>query len=76
LIRLAWSAVARLAIAPLQDVLNLGGHARMNVPGQANGNWRWRVRFDEFRSESIDRLAEWTRLYNRTPAKRIASTTE
>jgi 4-alpha-glucanotransferase len=42
LIELAWSSVAALAMAPLQDVLNLGKEARMNVPGRAEGNWRWR----------------------------------
>ena len=42
LIELAWSSVAALTIAPLQDVLDLGTGARMNVPGRANGNWRWR----------------------------------
>jgi len=42
LMRLAWSSVAALTIAPLQDVLNLGSAARMNVPGRAEGNWRWR----------------------------------
>jgi 4-alpha-glucanotransferase len=35
---------ARLAVAPLQDLLELGGEARMNVPGTAEGNWRWRAR--------------------------------
>lgn len=42
LMRLAWSSVAGLAVAPLQDVLNLGAEARMNVPGRADGNWAWR----------------------------------
>jgi 4-alpha-glucanotransferase len=42
LIGLAWSSMAALAIAPLQDLLNLGAEARMNVPGRASGNWRWR----------------------------------
>lgn len=42
LMQLAWSSVAALAIAPLQDLLNLGKEARMNVPGRADGNWRWR----------------------------------
>jgi len=42
LMRLAWSSKAALTIAPLQDLLNLGGEARMNVPGRAAGNWRWR----------------------------------
>ncbi len=39
---LAFSSVAALAIAPLQDLLNLGKEARMNVPGSIEGNWRWR----------------------------------
>ena len=43
LIRLAWSSAAALAIAPLQDLLNLGPEARMNVPSRAEGNWRWRA---------------------------------
>jgi 4-alpha-glucanotransferase len=42
LMQLAWSSRAALAIAPLQDVLNLGTEARMNVPGRTEGNWRWR----------------------------------
>jgi 4-alpha-glucanotransferase len=42
LLRLAWESTAALAIAPLQDLLNLGRGARMNVPGRADGNWRWR----------------------------------
>ena len=46
LLRLAWSSVAALAMAPLQDVLNLGAEARMNVPGRAEGNWRWRCTED------------------------------
>ena len=42
LMGLAWSSRAALAIAPLQDLLNLGREARMNVPGRAGGNWGWR----------------------------------
>ncbi len=42
LMHLAWSSPAALAIAPLQDLLNLGEEARMNVPGLAQGNWAWR----------------------------------
>jgi hypothetical protein len=33
LLQLGWSSPAALAIAPLQDVLNLGKEARMNRPG-------------------------------------------
>ena len=69
LIRMAWSSVAVLAIAPLQDVLGLGGEARMNVPGVAGGNWEWRFRPDQFRAGMIERLTEWTERYNRVPVK-------
>lgn len=41
-IRLAMTSVANIAIFPLQDVLGLGGNARMNFPGSAEGNWEWR----------------------------------
>ena len=43
LLRLAWSSGAALALPPFQDVLGLGAEARMNVPGRAEGNWRWRA---------------------------------
>jgi 4-alpha-glucanotransferase len=76
LIRSGWSSVARIAIAPVQDLLSLGNEARMNKPGVATGNWRWRFRAEQFRPELISRLAEFTTLYNRAPqveAKRTAS---
>lgn len=57
LIEVAWSSVAALAITPLQDLLNLGKEARMNVPGRPDGNWRWRAT-EEMLS---DRRFEWLR---------------
>ncbi len=64
-IRLAWSSVAVVAIAPLQDLLRLGNEARMNTPSTSEGNWRWRFRDDQLRPEMIEWLAEITHLYNR-----------
>jgi 4-alpha-glucanotransferase len=55
LIRLAWSSAA-LTIAPLQDLLNLGAESRMNVPGRAGGNWRWRFREAQLSSPALERL--------------------
>jgi 4-alpha-glucanotransferase len=66
---LAWASVAVLAIAPLQDLLGLGNEARMNKPGVAEGNWRWRFRSEQFRPELIGRLAELTMLHNRETRK-------
>jgi 4-alpha-glucanotransferase len=42
-IRLALSSPASLAMIPLQDVLELGSEARMNIPGRAGGNWGWKL---------------------------------
>jgi 4-alpha-glucanotransferase len=65
LVGAAWASVAVIAAAPLQDVLSLGGEARMNRPGVPTGNWRWRFRLDQFRPEAITRLGELTVTYNR-----------
>ena len=43
LIELAYSSRAELAIVPAQDVLGLGSEARMNRPGETEGNWRWQL---------------------------------
>ena len=60
LIRLAWSSEAALAIAPLQDVLNLGRDALMTVPGQAEGNWRWRCTDEMLSAPAFQRLRDMT----------------
>ena len=67
MIRLAWASVSVVAIAPLQDVLSLGGEARMNKPGVAEGNWRWRFRPHQFSQGLVERLSGFTELYNRLP---------
>ncbi len=65
LMAVAWSSNAALAIAPLQDVLNLGSRARMNVPGRADGNWRWRCTEDLLAPPAFERLRELTQTSNR-----------
>ena len=41
-IRACYASPARLAVIPLPDILSLGSAARFNLPGTAQGNWRWR----------------------------------
>lgn len=65
LMRAALASVARLAVVPLQDVLELDGAHRMNVPGVAEGNWRWRFDWDQVHDAHRDRLREWISLYGR-----------
>jgi 4-alpha-glucanotransferase len=68
LIRLAWSSAAALAVAPLQDLLGLGSASRMNVPGRADGQWRWRCPDDALNDSVWQRLRELTRTTGRLAA--------
>ena len=60
LMSLAWSSRAALAMAPLQDLLNLGREARMNVPGHAGGNWCWRATDEMLMDEPFAWLRDLT----------------
>jgi 4-alpha-glucanotransferase len=60
LMSLAWSSIAALAIAPLQDLLNLGAESRMNIPGHASGNWRWRITENMLPDKAFGWLQELT----------------
>ncbi|MBN8582128.1 MAG: 4-alpha-glucanotransferase [Anaerolineae bacterium] len=51
LIRAVWKSVALFSIAPMQDVLALGGEARMNFPSKLGGNWEWRMSESDFRED-------------------------
>lgn len=65
-LRSVWSSPSGLAIAPLQDLLNLGEEGRMNVPGVANGNWRWRCTEEMLEPSIFDRLRNLTSSSERT----------
>lgn len=72
--QLAWAAirgvmasVADTAIVPAQDILGLGSEARMNVPGRASGNWRWRMQRGALTDTHARRLRELADLYGRLP---------
>jgi len=67
-IRAALASVADTAIVPLQDLLGLGSEARMNLPGRAHGNWRWRFTAGSLTDEIRERLKKMAELYGRTAA--------
>ena len=64
-IRTVLASVANIAMIPLQDVLGLGGEARMNLPGTVSGNWKWRCKADSLTKEIRERLQGLTLLYDR-----------
>jgi 4-alpha-glucanotransferase len=43
LIRCAQESPARVAVIPMQDYLDLGEEACMNMPSTLHGNWEWRA---------------------------------
>lgn len=65
LMRAAFASVATIAIVPMQDVLGLGAGHRMNTPGTAYGNWRWRFCWEQLKPEYCDRIKRWVHLYGR-----------
>ena len=68
-IRLAMSSKANLCVTPMQDLLNLDGKARINVPSTLGGNWTWRMEKGQFAEETVKRLKRMTWLYERLPKK-------
>jgi 4-alpha-glucanotransferase len=71
LVNLAWSSIAALTVAPLQDLLNLGAESRMNIPGRASGNWRWRCPDNMELSGAFRWLREVTELSKRAEPEKI-----
>ncbi|HLF17999.1 MAG TPA: 4-alpha-glucanotransferase [Candidatus Omnitrophota bacterium] len=57
LISLAMHSKANWAIFPMQDVLGLDEHARMNTPGTTKGNWVWRLKEKQLTPELAKNLA-------------------
>jgi len=76
LIRVAWSSRAALAIAPMQDLLNLGEDARMNIPGRAERNWRWRCTKKMLSGSAFQWLRDLTRATNRSGVNRTPATAQ
>jgi 4-alpha-glucanotransferase len=69
-LRTAYRSSSRLAILPLQDMMNLDSRARFNTPGQQQGNWQWRYQpeqLETLRTQSSDYLCELATLYGRDP---------
>ena len=67
LIRAAYASVADIVIIPMQDVLNLGGEARMNFPGKLGGNWTWRMKWEQVSSNLPHGYKQMAELYERPP---------
>lgn len=65
LIRLAMASCANTVIIPLQDVLDLDENDRMNIPGEAGGNWNFSFGWDMWQEERRAGLAYFSDLFGR-----------
>ncbi len=65
-VRLAWSSVSDMAIAPLQDILRLGAEGRMNFPGKSPGYWKWRYHKEMLTPGHAEDLLKLTKTYGRS----------
>lgn len=65
MIRTGMATPCELFVVPMQDVLELGGECRMNVPGVAGGNWQWRMLSGALTKKTAAKLREYTERYRR-----------
>lgn len=60
-----FASKAKVAIAPMQDVLLLGAGSRINAPSTVCGNWTYRFERTSFSPQSSKKLARLIKKYNR-----------
>jgi 4-alpha-glucanotransferase len=65
LIRGIWGSVADTSIALMQDFLNLGNEARINLPATIGENWCWRAKNGAFTNELAKKIYRLTKIYGR-----------
>jgi 4-alpha-glucanotransferase len=65
LMALALRSPARLCMLQAQDLLGLGSEARMNHPGRAGGQWRWKLEPGQLTAAHARRLRRLTEVAGR-----------
>lgn len=76
LLRTLQISVADLAIMQMQDLLALGNEARMNWPGEATGNWRWRFLASDLTAELAKEFKDLATLAGRWSDQKAEVNTE
>lgn len=65
MIRTGMTTSCELFVVQMQELLGLGGECRMNTPGIANGNWRWRMEPKAATKKLAKKMFEYTNRYRR-----------
>lgn len=70
-IRTALASVSELCVVQMQDLLDLGASARMNLPGTlSSDNWTWRMERGAASDALAERLYHLTAMYARLGAQK------
>lgn len=64
-IRVLIASAAGTVIIPMQDILGFGADTRMNRPGVGEGNWTFRITYDQLSSVDVGRFARMNELTGR-----------
>ena len=64
-IRTAYASVSDYAIVQMQDILGLGGEARMNEPSTLGKNWTWRMKAGALTPRISQKLYNLSKIYRR-----------
>jgi len=65
LIESALASVGSMAIIPMQDLLELDGGHRMNMPGTTDKNWVWTFLWDQVDPTLAGRIRQLLTIYHR-----------
>ena len=65
MIRMAYASVSDMCIIPMQDFLELGEEARLNMPSTLGSNWAWRMAEGACTDELAQRMANLVTIYKR-----------
>jgi len=65
IIETVWRSNACLAIIPYQDMCGFGSDARMNVPGDDSGKWRFRTNWDTVKQIDAGYFKKINRVFRR-----------
>ncbi len=65
MIRAALGSVSDTAIIPMQDYLEKGGEARINMPSTLGDNWKWRMVKEACTEELAEKIKGLCELYGR-----------
>lgn len=64
-VRSAWSSVAEVAVAQMQDFLDSPKEDRMNTPSTLGTNWQFRAESKQFTPELAKKIRKLNKMYNR-----------